>query len=1255
MFSRSRKAKGSANDQRRTHEAHLTNLSELGLLGPGLIPPRSGGGGGWGKEIERPTYTSSTVRSFNNGASLPEKNVSIAGGTLRAPSHRSSPSTGSIKSRESSSRAGSSTGIMNSDRTRSRRERTFVGSECAVCEEPLEHTLRGERILQFSCTHVSHEACFYEFIREFESQYCPTCNAPLHLDTSRGGNVLDIGKDMDRLLPPSRQNDGADANGEPEKISSMVRSVSVQDSRSQGTPTPTQPWDDQAARPPSRGSNQRQGAGGMGMGRDMGRDMGREMGMGGGHPNYQPNNSYQPNNNYQQNNYQQNGGPPARGTLRDSRDTGPMSDRYTTPSRHARSDSEATGVASSGGYPETTQSGPPRRHDYDVQAMETSLASPRGHMTRNPIPAPTVTVRSEFPTISRSRQQQTLTCLVTVEVPDIKWRPDPEDLQNGPPMMPPQSVRADEGAFAMRPSSPARSAPRFYPYESPEVLAEMTENLRNRVDNWHGLDFSRFGKLRLYGTLRVGKDKVSWQELECFLFAEMLICVKEKKNAQPAATQWGDDDSVPRKSTRCTLKGSILIKKHLNEVSESGTVDENVLTLSLSVAELPHFHLRFENRNQLKLWQQALLDLNAVETSPVRSPDYDRGDFSETDEDDWQQRTPSSSRPQRVSSLGSSWGGAKSATTAPTEYTNFARSPLQQSVHVPVDVVVVVPISASMQGVKINLVRDALRFMVHTLGERDRMGLVTFGSSGGGVPIVGMTTKAWSGWSNVLNSIKPVGQKSHRADVVEGANVAMDLLMGRKYNNPIATIMLISDASTSDADSVDFVVSRAEAAKYVFSHNDFQLNDAKSSRITIHSFGLGMTHKPDTMIELSTRTKASYTYVKDWMMLRECLAGCLGAMQTLSHQNVKLKLKLPEGSPAKFHKISGALQITKRATGRDAEAALGDLRFGDKRDILVQLVIMPDNTSQEQLPQDPWDNIVSGLEALGGPVDQDELQRTVSVEEVPLIQADLSWGDILRDGTVQHTRPSLLAITMLPASSRNKSWTSSSPPIPPHPHIVQRRMELLTSDMLTRALTLVSRGQHDRAHTLLNETRSILKGLGKGGLPPVPPSGALPPVPSSSKSQPSTPHPANDTSSPTVSISTPDRKHSPSPTRASSSSVTGVNQPQGIPRSRSNDGLSAFGNGGTVAAGIDANTVAALDAELESSLEWINHPAVFGRDSRKAVLQAIGVISSQRAFTFRTPIESLWAGRVSGVKKLTGKSREWREEGGGEGGIMEEA
>jgi hypothetical protein len=43
-----------------------------------------------------------------------------------------------------------------------------------------------------------------------------------------------------------------------------------------------------------------------------------------------------------------------------------------------------------------------------------------------------------------------------------------------------------------RSASPERNAPQFYPYEPPEVLEEITENLRLRVDNWHGLDFSRY-------------------------------------------------------------------------------------------------------------------------------------------------------------------------------------------------------------------------------------------------------------------------------------------------------------------------------------------------------------------------------------------------------------------------------------------------------------------------------------------------------------------------------------------------------------------------------------------------------------------------------------------------------------------------------------------------------------------------------------------------------------------------------------------
>ena len=248
--------------------------------------------------------------------------------------------------------------------------------------------------------------------------------------------------------------------------------------------------------------------------------------------------------------------------------------------QHSRDGSGGTAVASSNDYGESHNTNGGRRHDYDVQSMETAISSPRASITKNPIPAPTVTVRSEYPTLSRSRQQQSLTCLVTIEVPEGKWSPDPADIR-GAPVLPSVQQGSDTHSNS-RPKSPAQSRQIDWPFESSEVLEEITEDLRIRVDNWHGLDFqryvssqriptgshtdgSRFGRLRLYGTVRVGKDRQSWQELECFLFAEMLICVKEKKGAPP---QYADGNSK-RKLTRCTLKGSILIKKHLKHVESN--------------------------------------------------------------------------------------------------------------------------------------------------------------------------------------------------------------------------------------------------------------------------------------------------------------------------------------------------------------------------------------------------------------------------------------------------------------------------------------------------------------------------------------------------------------------------------------------------------------------------------------------------------------------------------------------------------------
>ena len=277
-------------------------------------------------------------------------------------------------------------------------------------------------------------------------------------------------------------------------------------------------------------------------------------------------------------------------------------------------------------------------------------------------------------------------------------------------------------------------------------------------------------------------------------------------------------------------------------------------------------------------------------------------------------------------------------------------------------------------------------------------------------------------------------------------------------------------------------------------------------------------------------------------------------------------------------------------------------------DVLVSLSVTPDDPSPEQAPQDAWENLVSGLQDIGGP-DQDE-RGSESVEEVPILQANLTYGDVLRDGLVQNSpRPSLLAITMLPPTPKSKQG-KSTPQIPAHPAVVQRRMELLTSDMLTRALNLVAQGRHERGHDLLRETRTVLRGLGKGGLPPVPGK---------------------------------DKSRKALDEQSTASSISGHSPPSSETTERSRRPSPPPSNGLATSSAIDQGIMSALDAELEASLEWINHPAVFGRDSRKAVLEKIGVISSQRGYTFRTAVESIYASRVPGIRMLYDESRNWPE------------
>jgi len=115
-----------------------------------------------------------------------------------------------------------------------------------------------------------------------------------------------------------------------------------------------------------------------------------------------------------------------------------------------------------------------------------------------------------------------------------------------------------------------------------------------------------------------------------------------------------------------------------------------------------------------------------------------------------------------------------------------------------------------------------------------------------------------------------------------------------------------------------------------------------------------------------------------------------------------------------------------------------------------------------------------GLDALSisDPTDMMDAISDRMIDEVPVFELDGSYYDPAACKSVSRlAHPVLLTVTLLPISnSRPKT------PAPPasDPVIIRRRMELFSSDMITRSLVLVSKKQIAQAQKIMFDTRRVL-------------------------------------------------------------------------------------------------------------------------------------------------------------------------------------
>ncbi|KAG8904133.1 hypothetical protein FRB99_002186 [Tulasnella sp. 403] len=287
-------------------------------------------------------------------------------------------------------------------------------------------------------------------------------------------------------------------------------------------------------------------------------------------------------------------------------------------------------------------------------------------------------------------------------------------------------------------------------------------------------------------------------------------------------------------------------------------------------------------------------------------------------------------------------------------------------------------------------------------------------------------------------------------------------------------MLLVSDASDSTRRAqMDLVLARAEAAN-----------------LPIHSFGYGRSHDPASLWLMSNHTNGTYTFVKDWYDLRGCLAGCIGGMMSIGLTSMKLHMKILDNNRFRIRKVSGGPHAIVSSDGRDVDVEIGEVRYGERKEMLVELeldhwgvggrAITNGESPVGSRTANATEQFVQrmGLDALSiaGDASPNLVDGMMDrmIDEVPVFEVDGSYFDPAVTKHVSRlAHPVLLTVTLLPAHTTSRP-SSPNTEKPSDPVIVRRRMELLASDMITRALVLISRKNYGQALKIMSETRRIL-------------------------------------------------------------------------------------------------------------------------------------------------------------------------------------
>jgi len=191
----------------------------------------------------------------------------------------------------------------------------------------------------------------------------------------------------------------------------------------------------------------------------------------------------------------------------------------------------------------------------------------------------------------------------------------------------------------------------------------------------------------------------------------------------------------------------------------------------------------------------------------------------------------------------------------------------------PIDVVCIIDHSGSMEGEKIEFVKEALKDMIELLHHEDRICLVEFDNRVNRItPLIRASpdNKKW-----ILKLISEI-EANGGTNIDLGMRKALNVIKNRKYRNPVTGIFLLSDGLDEGAE-----------LRVAMSLAEFALPDF----FVIDSFGLGHEHCPKIMVEIAKLEHGAYYNIEKHDEVDECFVDAVAGLMSVVAVNVILQVE----------------------------------------------------------------------------------------------------------------------------------------------------------------------------------------------------------------------------------------------------------------------------------------------------------------------------------------------------------------------------